>query len=139
MTDWVKEVRRSVDYLETRGDIDSHRIAFYGFSVGADVAPIAAALEPRLRTLILMGGGYFPAGPQFDAVNYAPRTRIPVLMILGKDDYGIGEHAQQLLDMFGTPPEYKRLALVEGGHVPSRREDVMREVLDWLDRYLGPV
>lgn len=139
MIDWVKEVGRSVDYLETRGDIDHHRIAFYGFSLGADVAPIAAALEPRFRTLILLGGGYFPAAPQFDAVNYAPKTRIPVLMINGKDDYGVGEHAQQLLDMFGTPPERKRLALVEGGHIPGRREDVMREVLDWLDRCLGPV
>ena len=140
MIDWVKEVGRSVDYLETRRDIDGHRMAFYGFSMGADVAPIAAALEPRLRTLILLGGGYSPApAPQFDAVNYAPRTRIPVLIIKGKDDYNVGETGQQLLDMFGTPPEQKRLALVEGGHIPARREDVMREVLDWLDRYLGPV
>jgi formylglycine-generating enzyme required for sulfatase activity/dienelactone hydrolase/predicted Ser/Thr protein kinase len=137
--DWVKELGRSVDYLETRGDIDRGRIAYYGFSLGTEIAPIAAALEPRLKTLILMGGGYWPAAPRFDAVNYAPRSRIPVLMIKGKDDYAVGEHAQQLLDLFGTPPGQKRLALVEGGHIPARREDVMREVLDWLDRYLGPV
>jgi hypothetical protein len=27
---------------------------------------------------------------------------------------------------------------VDGGHIPPL-QDIMREVLDWLDRYLGPV
>ena len=54
------------------------------------------------------------------SLNFAPRTTIPV----------------QLL---GTPPEDKRLALLEGGHIPARMEDVIREVLDSLDRYPGPV
>jgi hypothetical protein len=30
-------------------------------------------------------------------------------------------------------------ALLEGGHVPSDRLTLMREVLEWLDRWLGPV
>jgi len=38
----------------------------------------------------------------------------------------------------GTPAADKRLALFEGGHVPPV-QGLMREVLDWLDRYLGPV
>ena len=31
------------------------------------------------------------------------------------------------------------LALLEGGHVPASPNEVIREVLDWLDQYLGPV
>ncbi len=27
----------------------------------------------------------------------------------------------------------------EGGHVPTQLTAVIREILDWLDRYLGPV
>jgi hypothetical protein len=44
-----------------------------------------------------------------------------------------------MFDMLGTPAEHKRLALLEGGHVPASSNDVIREVLDWLDLYLGPV
>jgi hypothetical protein len=34
---WSKELGRSIDYLETRRDIDRGRIAFYGHSMGAVV------------------------------------------------------------------------------------------------------
>lgn len=44
-----------------------------------------------------------------------------------------------LLELFGTPPEDKRLAILEGGHVPVDTHGLVREILDWLDRYLGPV
>ena len=41
--------------------------------------------------------------------------------------------------MLGTPDEHKRLALLDGGHVPASPNEVIREVLDWLDLYLGSV
>src|SRR5205823_4746792 len=46
---WSKELGRSVDYLETRRDIDGGRIAYYGFSLGAVLGPILTALEPRFK------------------------------------------------------------------------------------------
>src|SRR5262249_2218928 len=45
-----KDLRRSMDYLETRSDIDHNRIAFYGFSWGGIEGPITLALEPRFKT-----------------------------------------------------------------------------------------
>jgi hypothetical protein len=41
----------------------------------------------------------------------------------------------------GTPPEHKRHVVLVGGHyvIGQQRSQVVREVLDWLDRYLGPV
>jgi hypothetical protein len=38
----------------------------------------------------------------------------------------------------GAPDEDKRLVIFDGGHIPSIN-GIIREVLDWLDRYLGPV
>ena len=35
--------------------------------------------------------------------------------------------------------EHKRHALYEGGHLPLVFNDIVREVLDWFDTYLGPV
>ena len=40
--------------------------------------------------------------------------------------------------LVGVPQEQKRRVVYESGHnIP--RPDLIRETLDWLDRYLGPV
>ena len=42
--------------------------------------------------------------------------------------------------LLGTPPKGERLAVFAGGHgVFDNCSEVMREILDWLDRYLGRV
>jgi hypothetical protein len=37
----------------------------------------------------------------------------------------------------GTPEKDKRHAVFESGHIPPKNL-IIKEVLDWLDRYLGP-
>ena len=46
--------------------------------------------------------------------------------------------AQEWHLLLGPPPADKRHALFDAGHVVSN-DLLTREVLDWLDRYLGPV
>jgi hypothetical protein len=41
--------------------------------------------------------------------------------------------------MLGTPDAAKRLVLLAGGHVPNSVNELICDVLDWLDLYLGPV
>ena len=139
---WSKELGRSIDYLETRRDIDRGRIAYYGFSMGAVVGPIMTALEPRFKASILQGGGVIdmPEPPDIEPINFAPRVRVPTLMVGGRQDFArpIETLQRPLFNLLGPPPDQKRFALFEGGHIP-RLQDVIREVLDWLDRYLGPV
>lgn len=74
-------------------------------------------------------------------MNFAPRVRVPMLMISGRNDFlrPVETSQRPLLELFGTPPEDKRLAVLEGGHVPVDTHGLVRETLDWLDRYLGPV
>lgn len=40
--------------------------------------------------------------------------------------------------LLGVPLAEKRHQIFESGHVPTEWQEVMKEVLDWLDRYLGP-
>jgi hypothetical protein len=47
--------------------------------------------------------------------------------------------ARPLLNSLGTPKQDKKLVLFDGGHVPPLDSKLMKEMLDWLDRYLGPV
>ena len=74
-----RDLGRSIDYLETRPDIDRDRLAFYGLSAGAINGPILTALEPRFKASILVSGG-FPTQslpPEADPINFAPRAKMP--------------------------------------------------------------
>ena len=141
---WVKDFSRTIDYLESRGDIDVSRIAYYGYSLGASGGALAIlGIETRLKTAVLLTGGLTPdrVAPEVDPVNYLPRVKFPVLMLGGRYDFVLPvESSQQpLFGLLGTPVPHKRLVIFENaGHVPPRIE-LIREVLAWLDRYLGPV
>jgi eukaryotic-like serine/threonine-protein kinase len=137
------DVRRTVDYLETRTDIDRSSIAFYGISLGAQLAPVYLAIEPRFKTGVLLSGGFetWTIPPETDPVNFAPRVRQPVIMVNGREDFDLPYATAQvpLFNMLGTPSADKRHVVMEGGHLPPRPQAVFKEILDWLDRYLGPV
>jgi dienelactone hydrolase len=140
---WSKDMGRTIDYLESRGDFDRDRLAYYGYSLGASDALPAVALEPRLKTAILLTGG-LPKDvnpPEIEPLNFLPRIKVPVLLLGGRYDFVYPVETSQvpLFNLLGTPTEHKKYVLYEGaGHVPPRIE-LIREVLDWLDRYLGPV
>jgi tRNA A-37 threonylcarbamoyl transferase component Bud32/pimeloyl-ACP methyl ester carboxylesterase len=139
---WSKDLGRTIDYLETREDIDHHRLAYYGFSSGAAYGPVFTAIDDRFKASILLSGGLAEeVPPEMDVVNFAPRCRVPTLMINGEDDFISPVEISQrpFFDLLGAPPGDKRHALLEGGHLPPDRREIIREVLDWLDRYLGPV
>jgi len=140
-----KDLRRTVDYLVTREDIDSDRLAFYGLSWGATLGPVMTAIEPRFQASVLVAGGLRQRPEDWPPVaipqNFAPRSTVPTVMINGRKDFGapVETEIQPMFDMLGTPDEHKRLVLLDGGHVPSSPNEVIRAVLDWLDLYLGPV
>jgi len=136
-----KDIRRVVDYLETRRDVDTTRIAFFGLSLGAQLGPTFLALEPRLRTGVFFSGGFetWDIPPETDPVNFAPHVRQPVLMVNGREDFDL-PYATAQVPMFralGTAD--KRHAVFEGGHIPAHPQQAIKEVLDWLDARLGPV
>jgi len=94
-----------------------------------------------LRTTILLGTGIWGDDTSVgDNYNYAPRLRVPVLLLNGRYDFSTPvETAQRpLFDLLGTPAADKRHVIFETGHALPL-SDVGREMLPWLDRYLGRV
>ena len=141
VTQRAQDVRRAIDFLERRTDIDRGRIAFYGLSMGAAEGAIVGAVENRMHALVLVAAGLDDGlPPEVDGFNYAPRVRMPVLMINGRYDFlNPFETSQQpLFRLLGTPARDKKHVVFDSGHV-APWPDVVRETLDWLDRYLGPV
>ena len=140
---WSKELGRSIDFIETRPELDAKAIAFYGLSLGAIDGVIFVAVEPRIRTAVLAAGGlrFLQVAPEVEPLNFAPRIRIPVLLIAGRYDFGHPYETTQvpLFRALGTPEKDKKHVTYEGGHIPPKIQSLVKEILDWLDRTLGPV
>ncbi|MFO7764163.1 MAG: SUMF1/EgtB/PvdO family nonheme iron enzyme [Wenzhouxiangellaceae bacterium] len=140
----VKDVRRTLDYLETRPDIDSERFAFHGVSYGAARSPFVLATEDRFRTAMLVSVGLSPTRnlpPEIHQFNYLPRIRMPVLMISGREDFSFPYKSSQLpfFELIGTPGAHKRHVALQTGHLPPGYTDVVHHLLEWSDRWLGPL
>ena len=141
LTQLVKDFRRTVDYLETRPDIDAGRLAYYGMSWGAIMGAIIPAVETRLKTAVILAGGIYEAGlPEANPINYVPRITMPYLMMVGRYDTILDHEssAKPLFELIGTPDDHKVLKVYETDHIPPK-SDYIAETLAWLDLYLGPV
>jgi len=147
--DWTirmaQDLRRSIDYLETRDDIDSRCIGYYGYSNGSLLGQIILAVEGRIGTGIFVHGGLLPIDlpRSFDMALYAQRIHVPVLMVNGAEDALLPAKVSQ-------EPTYRilkkahpdsRYAVYPGGHGEFSLffEQIREDVLGWLDRYMGPV
>ena len=138
---WVKDIRRTLDYLSTRPDMDTTRFSYFGSSWGANMAPLNLATEPRIKAAVLLVAGLTMerGRPEVDPLNFLPRVTVPLLMLNGKYDFFFPVEISQkpFFQMLGTPAEHKKYIVYEGGHdVP--RTALITETLAWLDKYLGP-
>jgi dienelactone hydrolase len=136
-----KDFKRCIDYLETRPDIDSSKIAYFGMSWGGRMGPIILAVEDRIKAGILALGGARGRGrPEVNTINYIPRVKTPTLMLNGRYDIAFIYETQvkPMFELLGTPEEHKKLELYDTDHSIPRTE-LIKEILGWLDKYLGPV
>jgi len=137
----VTELRRGLDYIETRPDLDHERIAFMANSAGNWTGVILTALEPRYRSVLFVGTGIRPRSISDAAaanrINFAPRIAPPKLMLHGRYDENmpLKSEGEPLFRLLREP---KRLQIYEGGHVPPT-DVYVPAVKKWLDETLGAV
>jgi predicted esterase len=130
---WAQDLSRTIDYLATRSDIDSQRLTFTGFSLGACVAPVLIVAEPRFKAAILIAGGY-PAEvwlPEIEPRRYAPHVKLPVLMLNGSCDavFPMKSSQDPLFRHLGSADKQRKLILA--GHLIPADESV-RIADEWL-------
>ncbi len=114
------DVRKVIDYLATRKDLDSSRIGIYGQGSGAAVAILAAAVDPRIKILDLedtwgnwpdfvtkssqipdderatyLKSDFLAGISGMDPVDYLPKLKIPV-----RNQYSLAKSA--------VPPESRK-------------------------------
>jgi eukaryotic-like serine/threonine-protein kinase len=140
---WLKDLGRSLDYAETRKEIDGMKIAYFGASLGGAEAPIMAVVEKRIKVVIVSSGGFQLRRdlPEVDPLNFVTHVTVPVLMLSGRYDATFPLEVSQnpFFQFLGTPGKDKKHVIYEGVHGAFPRPSAIRECLDWLDHYLGPV
>ena len=139
---WGKDLARAIDFVESREDLDSGRLAYFGVSWGGALGAILPAIEPRLKVNVLYVAGFTfqRALPEADQLNYVTRVTQPTLMLNGELDFFFPAVSSQqpMFELLGTPPADKKRLTYERGHTVPKAE-LIRESVAWLDRYLGPV
>ncbi len=148
MIRYHRELARTLDYLETRSDFDKDRIAYQGLSWGAWAGPLHVALEKRFRAANFLGGGFYwetyspdLGSSEWDAANFAPRVKVPVLMQNGRFDvyFALETNARPFFRLLGTPDRDKDLRVYPTGHSVWLLNEYRKDMLDFLDKHLGPV
>jgi len=138
----VKDFKRVIDYLETRSDIDTEKLAYFGFSWGGILGSMIPAVEERIKISIIDAGGLKPwrrkTKPEVDGFNYISRITIPTLMFHGRFDANVPYDycAKPMFDLLGTPSTDKKLITYETDHIIPQN-DFIKESLAWLDQYFG--
>lgn len=142
--DWmcqsVVDLRRGIDYLLSRPDIDPERIAVFGGSLGGWIGSILSAVEPRIKVSVLSVPAtefimeQTPPGQVINSSNFFPHySDLSLLMILAKKDITLrNDRAKEL---FKLAPVQKKLVEYDEGHYldPQKYNE---EILGWLNEKL---
>jgi serine/threonine protein kinase/formylglycine-generating enzyme required for sulfatase activity len=137
----VTDLRRGLDYLTARPDIDKDRIAAFAPSAGSVLGLVVGALETRYRAMVFIGAGlpgtYRAINATANPINFAANIRPPKLILQGRydEDTPLRTATEPFFKLLSPP---KQLMLYDGGHVPSI-EVTMNSTRPWLDEHLGRV
>jgi hypothetical protein len=123
-------------YLASRPDINPTRIGIAGASLGANVAVLAAANDPMVRSLALLSVSLDYRGLKLELALKKFATR-PALLVASSEDPFALRSARQAVSMGEGPRELRVLSGAGHGSVMlSREPDLATALVDWFLRTL---
>lgn len=162
-TQAVVDLRRGLDLLTSRTDVDAKRIAYIGHSYGAQWGAILSAIDKRLKTAILMGGvreaadiylrnpdpdlaamrqkagmakleNYLAVVGTLDAVRYVPHSRIPLLFQFARYERYFDRESMD--GYFAAAAQPKQEYWYDTGHELNDPR-ALQDRREWLHKYTG--
>jgi dienelactone hydrolase len=141
VTQIVKDVGRSVDWLVAERGVDARRIGIVGVSRGAVLASIVGGADRRLAVVVLSYGGHFDALenghlPAACPANYIGRiSPRPLLMINGTQDNDF-VRAASVEPLYRLARSPREIVWEEAGHRGVPAPEHQGAMLEWLREHL---
>lgn len=159
----IVDLRRGVDLLLSRSDVDRKRIGFIGHSYGAHTGAVLAGVEKRIKAFVIMAGNpslteflrtstipaivetrntltkeqqdsYFRMLALFDPINYIGHVAPSALFLqFGKKDFFANEEKATLYSKAASNP--KLVKTYDAGH--ELNDEARRDRADWLRQQIG--
>lgn len=129
------EYRRAIDYLDTRGDIDTARIGMIGYSMGGLMTFYLTGVEPRIKVSVAcvtptVKDNLSVTAPQNFATVIDDR---PFLMLMGRtDQFYTVQEGQQLYTLIDS--QTKDLIFYDSGH--RLPKEYTKKALNWFQTHL---
>lgn len=150
----IVDVRRAVDLLSTRSDVDPRRIGFVGHSYGANLGGVLAGVEHRIAAYVFMSGnarlsqdliGLFNMTPQeesqyiqfmaqLDAIHFIGHAA-PATLLFQNARHDALNLEQDVLDFQHTASEPKIVKWYDAYH--RLNEEAERDRAEWLSKQLN--
>ncbi len=146
----VFDLRRAVDFIQTRKDLDAERIGYFGISLGGIIGTVFCGVEPRVKVpVITLAGGGMHLMFGMDALSddtkdylsmiepnnfvekIAPR---PLLMINAENDDIVPPMMSKL--MFKKANEPKDIIWYPSKHHDIPIDKVYPDGIRWFQKYL---
>ena len=138
----IRRALACLEILRQQKEVDVHRLAAYGHSMGAFVTIALAAATDRLAAAAISSGGVQTTKASTSAApttNVAAQVRVPFLILQGALDQTVPPESsarfKQVLDENKVPNE-RRVFDDVGHNVPTERTEEMNCLLrEWFTKY----
>lgn len=137
--DWDKardDLQRVWSYLSGRPDVEASQTAIIGASIGANMALVTGALEPDVKTVVLLSPGldYFGVTTEDTISDYGQR---PVLLVASEEDQPAADSSRELSEL--AQGEAQLEMYEDAGHgtqMFASRPELTDLMLGWLAAHL---
>ena len=144
MVQTVQDLERGLDLLVHRYGVDPERLGIVGYSMGVQSASLAAALDVRVRALVVMAGRAYPSGrtgdPEadrlfgpLDTVRYIGHVSPAAIYFQGGREDTVIPRAE-MEELYAAASEPKEIHWYPTGHELSKTKP---DRLAWLGRQLA--
>lgn len=150
ITQTVFDLRRTIDFIQTRPEIDSNRIGYFGISLGGIIGTIFCSVDDRVKVpVIALAGGNLSLMFGVDAlkddtkdffsiidpINFVTKiSPRPILMINAENDEVINPITSKLL--FRKAKEPKKIIWYPSKHRDLPIDKAYPEGVKWFQQYL---
>jgi alpha-beta hydrolase superfamily lysophospholipase len=134
---WANDVTAAVAFLVNRPEVRAWAIGVAGASLGANLAAVAGAADPRVRSVALVSPSLDYRGIRIEAALRQFADRPALLVASLRDPYAARSARELATDAPGVRELQWGETAGHGTQLLAREPDLIRGLVEWFQRTLG--